>query len=392
MNQRILNQTFLFFKEIMITSQEILVSDEMKESNGVRKLDFKWNLVDLDKINRTASDFICLSFNKPADQNRSDVIIGPTHLKIKDRDPLETALLLENLAVSLTKQAILKQTSPSIKSHEEEVEAKVGERTGKLNSLSIRYRKSFKKKPLKSEEAIAPIQEDNNTPCNMKALEKSIPVRIHHTKQKSMSITRTEPIAKEVSLNENKFLAKIKSRAIPKHTRSVSHGTSESVRNKSEKKPKKKEHKREDSLSGKRESVPSSKRDSAPPSKRDSVLPKRESVTLIPSISSPLAFPNNNDVPLSTKHPIVELSKANHRASRKDCNCILCLYEYNQRSKAVLQNKENMTYFSPGTEKLDQSIGSPSCASPICNFLVQNDENKEITIEEIQQTLKEMYS
>jgi len=368
-----IESTILFLKEIMITSQEILVSDEMKESNGVRKLDFKWNLVDLDKINRTASDFICLSFNKPADQNRSDVILGPTHLKIKDRDPLETALLLENLAVSLTKQAMLKH--PSIKSNEDEVEVKAGERSsGKLNRMSIRYRKSFKKKSLKSEEAIAPIQEDNNTSCNSKSIEKSMQShKSHHTKQKSNNVTRSEQTTKE---NENKFLAKLKSRAIPQHTRSVSQGTSESIRlsTKSERRSKKKEHKRETSLSSKRESVPSSaKRESISSSKRGSAPPKCESVTIIPTISSPLA-PKTNLSPLTARNQSVEQLPSNHRASRKDCNCILCLYEHSQKSKTVIHNKENMSVsVQPDTGKSDLSVGSP-----------------EITFEEIQQTLNEI--
>jgi len=79
---------------------------------------------------------------------------------------------------------------------------------------------------------------------------------------------------------------------------------------------------------------------------------------------------------LTSRNQTVEQLPPNHRASRKHCNCILCLYEHSQKSKTVLHNKENMPYFSPSEiGKSDQPQGS-----------------HEITYEEIQQTLKEMYS
>jgi len=140
------------------------------------------------------------------------------------------------------------------------------------------------------------------------------------------------------------------------------------------KSPKKKEHKRETSESSKRQSVPSGKRESIS-SKRDFVPPKSESVTIIPNIISPLATPKYNLSPLTSRNQPVEQLPPNHRASRKDCNCILCLYENNQKSKTVLHNKENMPILSPSdTGKLDQPGSS------------------EMTFEELQQTLKEMYS
>jgi len=197
----------LVSKEIMITSQEIIVSNVGSDDHGsvTFELDYKWSLADLYKINRT-NGFIYLIFKTPADHLHSDAKLKPPiYLTILEKEPVQIAKFLEFLADALTSLAPLRQSKslPDCTEVEPEADGPEVASANKRKSKNVNSAKNIKSraKPIpESSEELSPMPNDSGSSSNIIKIDEKSQRRRIHMKQKSLDLCHKGEVTSQPNL------------------------------------------------------------------------------------------------------------------------------------------------------------------------------------------------